>query len=204
MAGHRGPVALAALAVITLSGCGARPDPAGAQPTITPTDPTTTTTTTTLTSAAPPPSGGEVTPPTQDTPCTAQQLTGRVETVDAGAGQRHANLIVTNESLEPCTLWGFGNLELLDRTGAKVPTQADRNLDPKPALVPLAPKGRAVKTLQWTVVATGDEPAEGPCQPPATSVRVTPPDQAETFDVDFDFGSVCDHGRLATSAYFAA
>lgn len=202
MAGHRGPVALAALAVITLSGCGARPDPAGS-PSITPTDPTTTTTTTT----APPPStqtGGETAPPTQDNPCTAQVLTGRVETQNAAAGQRHAKLVLTNESLEPCTLWGFGNLELLDRTGNPVPTQADRNLDPQPALVTLAPKAKAEKTLQWTVVATGDEPVEGPCQPQATSVRVTPPDETEAFGVDFDFGSVCDKGRIATSAYFAS
>lgn len=200
MAGHRGPIVLTALVVITLSGCGARPDPAGA-PTIAPTATTTTTTTTT-----PPPNtatGGE-TAPTQDNPCTAQVLTGRVETQDASAGQRHAKLIVTNQSLEPCTLWGFGNLELLDRTGAPIPTRADRNLDPQPALVTLAPNAKAEKTLQWTVVATGDEPVDGPCQPLATSVQVTPPDETEAFGVDFDFGSVCDKGRIATSAYFAA
>lgn len=188
---------LALAAVATLGGCGAKEGAASEPPPTTPqTDlpPTTSTT--------PPVKAGETSPPNQDNRCTAAMLSGTVEPQDAGAGSRYATLVVTNTSPQLCTLWGYGGLELVDEAKTALPTQAERNLDPQPSLVTLRPGGTAGKTLHWSVVATGDEPVEGPCQPPAAAARILPPDETEPFEVDFDFGPVCAQGRIETSAYF--
>ena len=197
MARHSRLCAVTALVVVTLAGCGAKQDAAGDSTSTTSRPPVTTTTSTT-----PSLTGGETSPPNQDNRCTAGLLSGTVEPQDAGAGNRYATLVVTNKSGQVCTLWGFGGLELLDVTKTVIPTQAERNLDPAPNLVTLQPGGTAAKNLRWGVIPTGDEPTEGPCQPPATAVRVIPPDETKPFEVDFDFGSVCDHGRIQTSAYY--
>jgi hypothetical protein len=189
--------ALAIAVVAALGGCGAKDDAASEPPPTTPqTDLPTTTSTT------PPPTGGETSPPNQDNRCTAEMLSGTVEPQDAGAGNRYATLVVTNKTKQLCTLWGYGGLELFDETRTAIPTQAERNLDPRPSLVTLAAGASASKTLHWSVVATGDEPTDGPCQPPATGAQVLPPDETEGFEVDFDFGPVCAQGRIETSAYF--
>lgn len=193
--------ALAALVpavLIVLVSCAAK-DKAASEPPPTTTPPVTTISSSTST---PPPTGGETSPPNQDNRCTFGILSGTIEPQDADAGNRYATLVVTNKSQLVCTLWGYGGLDLLGETKNPIPTVAERNLDPASTLVTLGPGDSASKTLHWTVVASGDEPTDGPCQPPAAAIRVTPPDETEGFDVDFDFGSVCDHGRIATSAYF--
>jgi uncharacterized protein DUF4232 len=186
--------AVTALVLVALAGCGAGDDAAGESPTPPPV--------TTTSSMSPSPTGGETAPPTQDNRCTADLLTGSVNPRDAAAGSRYATLTVTNKSNQVCTLWGFGGLELLDVAKAAVPTLAERDLDPAPNLVTLRPGASAAKNLRWGVIATGDEPTDGPCQPPAAGVRVLPPDETEPFEVDFDFGSVCAGGRIQTSAYY--
>jgi len=156
-------------------------------------------------SSAPPPSpstGGETSPPNQDNRCTSDELSGTIQPRDSGAGNRFALLVVTNKSQTTCTLWGFGGVELFDAAKSPIPTVAERNLDPKPVLVTLAPGFTAAKNLHWGVVATGDEPTEGPCQPASTGIRVLPPDETTPFEVAFEFGSVCGEGRIETSAYF--
>lgn len=189
--------AASALSVLTvLVSCGAKENAASEPPPPTTPPPATTTTTT------PPRTGGETSPPNQDNRCVAGLLSGTVEPQDAGAGNRYATLVVINKSKLVCTLWGYGGLDLLDTTKNVIPTVAERNLDPGSTLVTLGPGDSAGKTLHWTVVATGDEPTDGPCQPQAAAIRVTPPDETEGLDVDFDFGTVCDHGRIETSAYF--
>ncbi|MFL6123674.1 DUF4232 domain-containing protein [Actinophytocola sp.] len=174
--------------------CGARQNAASEPP------PTTQPTSTSQTSS--PAIGGESAPPSQDNPCTTDLLTGSVQSMGADAGNRSAILVVTNKSRQTCTLWGFGSLQLLTATKQPIPTNAERDLEPVPTLVRLKPGGEAGKLLHWTVVATGDEPTTGPCQPAAASVDVSPPDQTVPFRVDYTFGSVCDHGRLETSAYY--
>jgi hypothetical protein len=165
---------------------------------------TTESTTPTTSSPVPPPrlSGGTSSPPAQENRCTAAMLSGTVEPEDAEAGSRHAILVVRNKSQQVCTLWGYGRLDLLDAEKNSLPTNAERNLDPVPTLVRLRPGASAAKLLQWSVVAAEDEPADGECQPPASSIKVIPPDEEASFEVDFEFGPVCAHGRLETSAYY--
>jgi hypothetical protein len=188
---------LALTAVAALGGCGGKENTATEPPSTTPQ-----TELPVVTSTTPPATGGETSPPNQDNRCTAEMLSGTVEPQDAGAGNRSATLVVTNKSQQLCTLWGYGGLELVDKSRNALPTFAERNLDPEPSLVTLQPGGTAGKTLHWSVVATGDEPTDGPCQPSATAARVLPPDETEPFQVDFDFGPVCAQGRIETSAYF--
>lgn len=207
MTRHNRLCAVAVLTVVVASGCGARQVAAGdsardssTRLTVTTTQPPPSSTS----SATTPPrlTGGTSSPPNQENRCTAAMLTGTVEPKNADAGRRNATLVVRNKSKQACTLWGFGGLDLLDADKNSLPTNAERNLDPVPTLVQLRPGGSAAKTLQWSVVAVADEPDSGPCQPSASSINVTPPDETAPFEVDFEFGPVCDHGRLDTSAYY--
>jgi hypothetical protein len=136
------------------------------------------------------------------TRCTAASLSGTIEPMESAPGNRYARLAVQNTSKQTCTLQGYGNLELLNATKQPIPTTVERNLNPVPALIRLAPAGSASKILHWSVVATGDEPADGPCQPQASAINVKPPDETDPFQVNYEFGSVCDHGRIETSAYY--
>lgn len=149
------------------------------------------------TTTAPAPSGTE-----SATKCTAPDLRGTVRPQDAAAGNRYAELVVTNTSAAACTLYGYGGLQFVDGNGKPTPTDLTREPDPGPRLVTLAPGETAAKKLHWGVVASGDEPVGGPCQPPSAGARVIPPDDTEAFAVTFDFGSVCAGGRVEGSAYF--
>lgn len=212
MARHDRLCAITVLATVLLSGCAARPTAAGDSSTgLTSTTNESTTVTTgaaapTTSSPTQPPrlSGGASPPPAQENRCTAAMLTGIVEPKDAKAGSRRATLVVRNKSQQVCTLWGYGRLDLLDAEKNSLPTNAERNLNPVPTLVRLRPGAQAAKTLHWSVVAAEDEPSDGPCQPAASSIKVIPPDEEASFEVDFEFGPVCAHGRLDTSAYYPA
>jgi hypothetical protein len=203
VARHGRLCAVAALAIVALSGCGARPDAAGdTSPRLTA---TTSTSSTPATSSAASPTtvtGDESSPPAQENRCTATMLAGSVEPQNAAAGHRYATLVVRNKTQQTCTLWGYGGLDLLDAAKNALPTQAERTLGPVPTLVRLRPNAAAGKILHWGVVATGDEPTDEPCQPAASSINVIPPDETAPFEVDFEFGPVCDGGRMETSAYF--
>jgi hypothetical protein len=193
--------AIAILAMVLVSGCGARTTAAGESPRLTS---TTTQSPPSTSSSVPPPrlTGDSSAPPDQDNPCTADMLTGSVEPKASDAGSRHVTLVVRNKSQQACSLFGYGQLDLLDIDKNSLPTNAERNLKPESALVVLAPGASAAKTLRWSVVAAEDEPADGKCATSASSIRVIPPDENAPFEVAFEFGPVCDHGRLETSAYY--
>jgi hypothetical protein len=182
-----------------LSACGNQPEEStgDSQPpteTVTVTQPASPTT-------EPSSSSTESAPTDQGTKCTAQNLAGTVQPLDAAAGNRYAELVVTNKTDATCTLYGYGGLEFVDGNGKPTPTDLTRQPDPGPTLVTLAPGQTAAKKLHWGVVATGNEPATGPCQPPSAGARVIPPDDTQAFIVTFDFGSVCAGGHVEGSAY---
>lgn len=190
-------IAAAAL-VLVLGACGTEQN-AGSGNTEPPSTPPSTVETTPTPSA---PTQPETSAPAQERKCTAPMLSGTVEPGEPGAGNRYATLVVTNTAAEPCTLWGYGGLELVDATGKALPTTVTRQGDPAPALIDLQPGEMAAKNLHWTVVATGNEPVDGPCQPEAAGARVIPPDGTEPFDVSYAFGSVCGGGSIDGSAYY--
>lgn len=133
--------------------------------------------------------------------CHTGDLSGSVQNQDAGAGQRYADLVLRNDSGRPCTVYGYGGMQLVDASGRPLPTNLQREADPGPSLVHLAPGATTRSTLHWTVVATGDEPTDAPCEPEPAGARVTPPDETDQLTVAWNYGPVCSHGRISGSAY---
>lgn len=185
---------------LALVGCTASP-PAG---TLTPTSGTTT--------SVPPTSQNPPKPtsPTTEQPsasasnrCTAATLAGTVQPSDSAAGNRYAKLVVTNTGTTPCTLYGYGGLQLIAADGSPLPTSTSRDEAPGPSLVTLAPGATAAKNLHWGVVPTGGEPVDTHCQPEPQAVRVIPPDETEPFTVAWSFGPVCAAGTFHDSAYYS-
>ncbi|ONI90549.1 peptidase C14, caspase catalytic subunit P20 [Saccharothrix sp. ALI-22-I] len=188
-------VAFGALAV-ALTACGS-PRQAADQPTL----------------VVEPPSSSETPPvppssPTPATPastrCTAAVLVGSVKPGDAGAGNRYGKLVVTNNGAAPCTLNGYSGLQLLDAAGNPVPTDLRRTADPGPAPVTLTPGKAAAANLRWTIVPTGDEPVDKPCQAEAASAAAIPPDETRPLSVEWGLGPVCGGGKIEISAFYAA
>lgn len=136
--------------------------------------------------------------------CSAAVLDGKVETTEAGAGNRYGKLAVTNTGSGPCTLNGYSGLQLLDAGGGQVPTQLERTPEPGPSPVTLAPGATAVANLRWTVVATGDEPVDRPCEPEAPKAAAIPPNETQPVELDWGLGPVCGGGKIYISAFYAA
>ncbi|SFO99388.1 Protein of unknown function [Amycolatopsis arida] len=137
---------------------------------------------------------------TEASRCLADQLSGEVRVEGAAAGTRYGTLVVTNIGAEPCTLYGYGGLELVGPDRRSLPTDLQR-VDPGPQEVRLAPGERAGKDLRWGVVPGEGEPATEPCQPKPDHVDVIPPDGTEQFSVPWPAGPVCQHGQIEGSAY---
>jgi len=136
--------------------------------------------------------------------CSAAVLTGTVQPKDSAAGNRYAELVVTNTGSAPCTLYGYGGLQLVDAAGQPLPTTALRDEPPKPSLVTVKPGAHAAKLLHWGVVPTGNEPVDKPCQPTAAKLSIIPPDETQPFTVPWDLGPVCAAGTIHGSAYYGA
>lgn len=135
--------------------------------------------------------------------CHSSMLTGSLRPGSPGAGQRYADLVLRNQSSQPCTIYGYSGLQLVDSTGHLLPTTVTRS-NPGPQPVTLNPGQSSVETLHWTAVATGDEPISGPCEPQPASVQVIPPDETNALTVSWNsMGEVCDHGRFDSSAFAA-
>lgn len=136
--------------------------------------------------------------------CTAAVLAGAVEPTDAGAGNRYGKLLVTNNGAAPCTVNGYSGLQLLDAAGNPLPTDLQRKPDPGPAPVTLTPGTAAAANLHWTVVPTGDEPVDRPCQAEAARAAAIPPDETEPVNLQWGLGPVCAGGKIEISAFYAA
>ncbi|WP_433267990.1 DUF4232 domain-containing protein [Actinosynnema sp. CS-041913] len=164
----------------------------------------------TLPTGTPPPTSTVAPlPPTQastasSTRCTAASLTGKVEPTEAGAGNRYGRFVVTNTGSSPCTLNGYSGLQLLDAAGRPVPTNLVRTQDPGPSPVTLAPDASAAANLRWTVVPSGDEPVDRPCEPDAVTAAAIPPDETQPMSLAWGVGPVCGGGKIEISAFYAA
>jgi hypothetical protein len=145
--------------------------------------------------AVQPPGGGR---------CTAAVLGAVVESDAAGAGNRYGKLVVTNNGASPCTINGYSGLQLLDSAGNPLPTDLQRTTDPGPAPIVLAPGATAAANLHWTVVPTGDEPVDRPCQAEAARAAAIPPDETEPMSLQWGLGPVCAGGKIEISAFYAA
>ncbi|WP_233576267.1 DUF4232 domain-containing protein [Saccharopolyspora rhizosphaerae] len=145
------------------------------------------------------PAQGQDAPEPRYPRCQSAQLTGSMSPVQAGAGQRYADLTLTNSGDARCTLQGYGGMELVDAAGNPLPTTVTRAPDPGPTLLDLDPGESAAATLHWSTVPHGDE--GDPCQPVAAGLRVIPPDETEPLPVEWTGDTVCGEGSLDGTAY---
>jgi uncharacterized protein DUF4232 len=142
-------------------------------------------------------------PPPRSTKCVADSLSAKVEMGEPAAGNRYAKLVFTNIGTTPCTLTGYSGFQLR-ANGADIATSTNRVLDPAPSTVALAPKASAAANLHWTVVATGSESADGPCEPEANAAAAIAPDDTKQIELPWTFGPVCGAGAIDMSAFYAA
>ena len=118
--------------------------------------------------------------------------------MDAGrAGVDKAMRSVVGCKIEEAA--GGGDVDLLEAF-SRFPTDVRRVADPAPQTVSLARGASARSLLHWGVVPADDEPGTE-CEPTATAVVVTPPDQTSAAMRPWTFGPVCQHGRIHQNAY---
>jgi hypothetical protein len=191
------------LAVAVLAACGPQPQGGTAAPAGTPEAPSSSV-------AAP---GGtasptltpQATPSTPSGPdrCHTGDLGASLGRVDAGAGNRYAQLTLTNRSGRTCVVFGYGGVLLLDAARHPVPTKQIRNTQAAPKRVTLSPGAGAHSTLHWGVVPDGSESTMGRCEPSAAFLQIIPPDETQPLTIAWPEGPVCQHGRIDQSPYAA-
>ncbi|NYH79193.1 hypothetical protein FHR84_002527 [Actinopolyspora biskrensis] len=133
--------------------------------------------------------------------CHTGVLDGALKRGSPGAGQRYAELTLRNTGDSTCTLYGYPGLELLDESGAPLPTDVSRNAAPGPSTVRLAPDETSSARLHWSVVPSGTDPSGNPCEPAPSGVSVTPPDETDSFRLDWNHGRVCGGGAIDVTAF---
>ena len=191
----RAALALAGLALAaSLAGC-------GGTKTVTVTTTRTVTVTRTVT--------GPTTPPANAAPCTGGDLHGTFTALAGSAGAGHIvyTLTLTNAGNAACWVSGLPVVQLLDGSGNGLPTQviAGRPGVATAAKVTLVPGAAAGAQARFSpdVQGVGDS-TTGPCQPTASTLRVTP-NGGGTLDVAISPPtSVCEQGQLQFDLLAAA
>lgn len=145
-------------------------------------------------------------PPAEDTAssverCHTSMLDAGLRAGHPGAGQRYADLTLTNSSDRACRIHGYPGLQLVGANSAPLPTDVVRNTERAAHTAVLAPGESASATLHWGVVPTGDESTTGPCQPDPQRLRVIPPDETDSLSAEWPFGPVCADGRIRVTAF---
>lgn len=128
--------------------------------------------------------------------CRAAELSARLSQVEPAAGNRYAELLLTNTGHASCRTYGYVGLQLHDRAGRPLPTRVDREPEPGPVSLVLAPGRSAWTRLHWGAVPGQAESQTGPCEPEPASLVVTPPDDTAHLRVPWTFGPVCEHGQM--------
>jgi hypothetical protein len=208
------PTLLLAVGLTVLSGCGGTTSQPGAATSNSPTATLPTgiaaTTGTAATTGSPPPTatatvgGGPAGAGAHRTDrCHTSNLSATLVEGSPGAGQRYAQIVLTNRSSATCTVYGYGGMLLLDAHKHALPTNVHRDPSTPPRKVTLAPGGKAHSQLHWTVIPGPGEPTTGPCEPTPAYLQVTPPDERARLTTTWSFGPVCQHGRIDQGAYRA-
>lgn len=141
-------------------------------------------------------------------PCRPSELAASLVGAGVGLGNAHAHVYLRNTSARTCVLRGYLGFELQTEQHRVQPSRVTHGStyfqdDPGPHPIILGPGAGAVADLAWTEVAAPDEPHSGACEPPSAWLEVTPPDARSPLLVRFG-ASVCDHGRLRTTALTTA
>lgn len=127
--------------------------------------------------------------------CGTAALRARLTLNGAAAGNRFATLVLTNTGAAPCRTYGYAGLRLTG--GGDPPTKTKRSTETgKPERVTLKPGKSAWSRLQWGTVPGAGDHQNGDCQPTATGLWVTPPDQRAHLAVNWSYGPVCERGTV--------
>ncbi|WP_242900922.1 DUF4232 domain-containing protein [Actinomadura terrae] len=124
--------------------------------------------------------------------CTTSKLKASLSDFDAGAGQRYLTLTLTNVSKSACTTGGWSGLDQADAEGA-IPTTTIR--DGKAHTITIPAGHKAYEVLHWAAVPADDETGD-PCEPVPTSLSVIPPNETTRLVAPWNYGAVCQHGRI--------
>ncbi|MFG3257717.1 DUF4232 domain-containing protein [Streptomyces sp. NPDC048172] len=131
--------------------------------------------------------------------CGTGQLKVSLRSLESGAGQRYAALVLTNSSDAPCRTRGWPGLQLTKDDGGKIPTTTARDRASASPQFTMRPGDRAWSRLHWTVVPGTGDPADGTCPEPGT-LRVIPPDQRRALQTEWKLGTVCGGGEVDETA----
>lgn len=129
--------------------------------------------------------------------CTVSDLTVTLKPGSPGAGQRYAEIEVTNISKNLCSVEGFGGAALFGSNGSPWATIFTRNTIPATRFV-LAPHEVGSQLLHWSPME-----AKGNCGVRPTSIHITPPDETRTIDIPWNGDVVCDKGHVTQDPYIA-
>jgi hypothetical protein len=142
-------------------------------------------------------------------PCTGSQLNGVFAHVPGseGAGNTVYKVRVRNRSKQTCFVSGIPLLQLLDKTGHKLPTHAVAESPGTltAAKIDLAPGKYANATARFSpdVPGTG-EPTNKACEPTASRIRITPQPGGGTVEGPIaPPTAVCEHGGMSLRAFRA-
>lgn len=142
-------------------------------------------------------------PPTGPDRCHTADLNAHLSMLDSSAGTRYAAVVLKNRSTSTCRVYGYGGVQLLDTAHRPLPTHQIRDRTKPPHRVLLRPGASANSRLHWHPSGSGSESQTEPCQPTASYLLVTPPDETQSITLKWPFGPVCSQGSFGQSAYAA-
>lgn len=129
-------------------------------------------------------------------PCRTVQLHGSLRNPDAGAGQRYAQLVLTNIAKVPCSVSGYPSLALVGANGRDIPTNVVRSSGGPVSRLTVSPGHRVSYVLHWIGIPLSDESQTGPCEPTPSHVNITPSGETASLSVDWSLDPVCGHGEI--------
>lgn len=133
--------------------------------------------------------------------CHTSDLSASLSPQDAAAGNRYASLVLTNTSATTCRVYGYGGIKLV---GDKpIPSRQHRDPSTPPKLLTVRPGAHVYSTLHWGAVTGTGDAQSGQCEPTATHLLVTPPDETTSLRIPWHYGPVCERGRIDQTAYRA-
>jgi hypothetical protein len=119
----------------------------------------------------------------EDTRCTLDEVSASLGRTTGEAGQRHTAVVWTNTSTAPCTMTGFGGVDLQGPDDPMGPTYSLRRAEQPAAPVRLEPGGTAHTTITWLPPQDGSEWVP-------TGMLVTPPDETRSASLEWPGGAV--------------
>lgn len=133
--------------------------------------------------------------------CHTSDLSASLSPQEAAAGNRYASLVLTNTSGTTCRVYGYGGIKLV---GDKpIPSRQHRDPSTPPKLLTVRPGAHVYSTLHWGAVTSTGDAQSGQCEPTATHLLVTPPDETTSLRIPWHYGPVCERGRIDQTAYRA-